>query len=75
MSSGFQVMRRYNIPEPYEKLKEMTRGRAVTQESMQEFVQGLELPDEPKSILLNLSPVSYIGAAEELAKSVRTAMD
>ncbi|KAF3772211.1 hypothetical protein EJ110_NYTH57461 [Nymphaea thermarum] len=72
------VMRRYNIPEPYEKLKEMTRGRTVTQESMQEFVQGLELPDEPKSILLNLSPVSYIGAAEELAKSVRrvrTAMD
>ncbi|XP_031480930.1 uncharacterized protein LOC116251018 isoform X2 [Nymphaea colorata] len=69
------VMRRYNIPEPYEKLKEMTRGRTVTQESMQEFVKGLELPDEPKSILLNLSPLSYIGAAEELAKSVRTAMD
>ncbi|KAF3773166.1 Adenylosuccinate lyase [Nymphaea thermarum] len=62
------VMRRYDIPEPYEKLKEMTRGRDVTQESIQEFVQGLELLDEPKSILLNLSPLSYIGAAEELAK-------
>ncbi|CAN6446765.1 unnamed protein product [Victoria cruziana] len=69
------VMRRYNIPEPYEKLKEMTRGRAVTQESMQEFVQKLELPEEARSLLLDLSPLSYVGAAEELAKSVRVAID
>lgn len=68
-------MRRYNIPEPYEKLKEMTRGRAVTQESMQEFVQKLELPEEARSLLLDLSPLSYVGAAEELAKSVRVAID
>ncbi|CAN6446768.1 unnamed protein product [Victoria cruziana] len=69
------VMRRYNIPEPYEKLKEMTRGRAVTQESMQEFVHKLELPEEARFLLLDLSPLSYVGAAEELAKSVRVAID
>ncbi|XP_068645392.1 uncharacterized protein [Aristolochia californica] len=41
-----QVMRRYAVPEPYEKLKDLTRGRAVTQESLRAFLQGLELPKE-----------------------------
>lgn len=61
------VMRRYGIPEPYEKLKELTRGRSVTKESIKEFIEGLELPTEVKSKLLELTPHNYIGAAAELA--------
>ncbi|XP_058087616.1 uncharacterized protein LOC131234699 [Magnolia sinica] len=64
------VMRRYDIPEPYEKLKELTRGRAVTKESIREFIEGLDLPEEAKGGLSKLTPQSYIGAAEELAKAV-----
>ncbi|GLJ41671.1 hypothetical protein SUGI_0862420 [Cryptomeria japonica] len=64
------VMRKHGIPEPYEKLKEFTRGRAVTRESIQEFVQSLELPKEIKGRLLQLTPQSYIGDAESLAKFV-----
>ncbi|KAF9621374.1 hypothetical protein IFM89_020033 [Coptis chinensis] len=64
------VMRRYGVPEPYEKLKELTRGRAVTKESIREFIGGLELPAEAKNNLLKLTPHTYIGTAVELAKSV-----
>ncbi|KAL4194644.1 hypothetical protein AMTRI_Chr05g60490 [Amborella trichopoda] len=64
------VMRRYGIPEPYERLKELTRGQAVTKESMQEFVRGLHLPQEAMSTLLNLAPHTYIGAARDLASNV-----
>lgn len=69
-----QVMRRYGVPEPYEKLKELTRGRAVTKESIREFIEGLELPKEAKSSLLNLTPHTYIGAASELASYVDAAV-
>ncbi|KAH7863454.1 hypothetical protein Vadar_017694 [Vaccinium darrowii] len=62
------VMQRHGIPEPYEKLKELTRGRAVTKESIREFIEGLELPAEVKSKLLELTPHNYIGAAAELAE-------
>lgn len=64
------VMRRYGVPEPYEKLKELTRGRAVTKESLREFIEGLELPQEAMAALLELTPHSYTGAAEVLAKAV-----
>ncbi|XP_043709017.1 adenylosuccinate lyase-like isoform X1 [Telopea speciosissima] len=63
------VMRRYGIPEPYEKLKDLTRGRAVNKESIQEFIEGLELPEEAKSYLLKLTPHTYVGAAVELARA------
>ncbi|KAK4422694.1 Adenylosuccinate lyase [Sesamum alatum] len=66
------VMRRYGVPEPYEKLKELTRGRAVTRESIREFIEGLDIPVDAKSHLLNLTPHSYVGAAVELAKNVDT---
>ncbi|XP_068640944.1 uncharacterized protein [Aristolochia californica] len=66
------VMRRYAVPEPYEKLKELTRGRAVTQESLRVFIEGLELPEETKANLLKLTPQAYVGAAEELATAVET---
>ncbi|XP_062027802.1 uncharacterized protein LOC133743785 [Rosa rugosa] len=69
------VMRRYGVPEPYEKLKELTRGKAVTKESIREFTKGLELPDEAKTILLNLTPHSYVGAAIELARMVDIAVN
>lgn len=69
------VMRRYGVPEPYEKLKELTRGRAVTEERMRDFIQGLDLPNEVKANLLKLTPHSYIGAATELAKTVDGAVN
>ncbi|KAG7977643.1 hypothetical protein I3843_05G040400 [Carya illinoinensis] len=69
------VMRRYGVPEPYEKLKELTRGRAVTQESITEFIESLELPKEAKNNLLKLTPHTYVGAAVELARTVDVAVN
>ncbi|XP_031393756.1 uncharacterized protein LOC116205325 [Punica granatum] len=68
------VMRRFGVPEPYEKLKELTRGRAVSEESMREFIERLELPTEGKIRLVKMTPHSYIGAAAELARNVNTAI-
>jgi adenylosuccinate lyase len=63
------VMRRYGIAEPYEKLKALTRGRPVTKELMQEFIQALEIPGEARQRLLDLTPSAYTGAAAKLARS------
>jgi len=68
-------MRRYNVPEAYEKLKELTRGREVSKESIRQFIDGLELPEEGKVILQNLTPQSYIGEAEKLAKAIDDYVD
>ena len=57
------VMRRYGIEKPYEKLKELTRGRRVDAESMQAFVDSLELPEAAKQELKKLTPANYIGNA------------
>ena len=62
------VMRRYGLPQPYEQLKALTRGHGITRESMREFIGGLDLPAEAKQRLLELTPGSYIGLAEALAK-------
>jgi Adenylosuccinate lyase len=64
------VMRRYGIEEPYEKLKAFTRGKAITEPMMVEFVQQLALPEAAKSELLSMAPSSYIGNAAEQAKRV-----
>ncbi len=64
------VMRRYGIANPYEKLKELTRGTRVSREGMQAFVQGLEIPEAAKAELLKLTPWDYTGKAAELAKRV-----
>ena len=64
------VMRRYGIPEPYEKLKALTRGRAVTRELLHEFIAGLDLPAEVRKRLLELTPTGYVGAAAKLARSL-----
>ncbi len=62
------VMRRYGIAEPYEKLKALTRGQAVTAERLRAFVEGLEIPAEARERLLALTPASYTGLAERLAR-------
>lgn len=64
------VMRRYGLPEPYEQLKALTRGQGITKDSMRAFIAGLDLPAEAKQALAELTPATYIGLAEKLAKSV-----
>ena len=64
------VMRRYGVANPYEKLKELTRGNRVSREEMQEFVQSLEIPQAAKNQVLKLTPWDYTGKAAELARRV-----
>lgn len=60
------VMRRYGIEKPYEKLKELTRGRRVDAEGMRTFIDTLELPEAVKVELKKLTPANYIGDAQRL---------
>lgn len=62
------VMRKVGMDRPYERLKELTRGRRVTAEIMRDFVKALPLPEEDKKCLLKLTPATYIGLAAKLAK-------
>ncbi len=64
------VMRRYGIPEPYEKLKALTRGQAVTQDLLQQFITTLEIPEDEKQRLLALTPDAYTGLAADLADKI-----
>ena len=65
------VMRRFGLPEPYEQLKALTRGRSgMTPEAIRAFVLSLALPDEAKQRLLALAPAGYVGLAAELARRV-----
>jgi adenylosuccinate lyase len=64
------VMRRYGVPNPYEQLKELTRGRGISAEALADFVERLPIPDEAKARLRALTPASYIGKAAELARRV-----
>ena len=64
------VMRRFGIANPYEKLKELTRGTRVSREGMQAFVNTLEIPADAKQALLELTPWDYTGKAAELAKRI-----
>ena len=64
------VMRRYALPNPYERLKELTRGKTITREAIQTFVQSLEIPDADKQRLLAMTPGNYVGTAESLAKRI-----
>jgi len=64
------VMRRYGIENPYEKLKELTRGKAITQKAFQEFIQTLDIPEDARSNLLELTPLNYIGNAVEQTKKL-----
>ncbi|MDW6093214.1 adenylosuccinate lyase [Vibrio rhizosphaerae] len=60
------VMRRYGIEKPYEKLKELTRGKRVDGEAMRQFIEGLAIPEAEKARLKQMTPASYIGQAIEL---------
>ena len=62
------VMRKVGMDHPYERLKELTRGRRVTAEIMKEFVSGLDLPKADKARLLKLTPATYVGIASRLAR-------
>ncbi len=60
------VMRKHAIPNAYEKLKELTRGKIITKESVRAFIETLEIPNEDKKRLLELSPEGYVGLAGEM---------
>ncbi|WP_417778433.1 adenylosuccinate lyase [Stutzerimonas xanthomarina] len=64
------VMRRYAIENPYEKLKELTRGKGISPEALQTFIDGLDMPTEAKQELRKLTPATYIGNAVEQAKRI-----
>ena len=64
------VMRRYHIEKPYEKLKELTRGKRLTADDMGIFIDNLELPDAAKTELKALTPANYLGDAIRLAKDI-----
>ncbi len=66
------VMRRYGLPNPYEQMKALTRGKGITPERLHEFIEGLDIPDEAKITLLAMSPASYTGNAAEQAVLIDT---
>ena len=64
-------MRRYGVENPYEQLKELTRGRdGITQQTLASFIQSLAIPEAEKQRLLALSPAEYLGKATELARRI-----
>ena len=65
------VMRRYGIENPYEQLKELTRGKGINQVDLQTFIRGLKIPDEAKNLLLEMTPSSYLGKAVELTERLK----
>jgi len=64
------IMRRYNIEKPYEKLKALTRGQAITQQVILEFVETLEIPEAAKQSMRELTPANYIGNAVQQAQNI-----
>ncbi|MEQ1488804.1 MAG: adenylosuccinate lyase, partial [Methylotenera sp.] len=65
------VMRRYGIENPYEQLKELTRGKGgINKASLHTFISGLNIPADAKQALLEMTPASYIGKATELASRI-----
>jgi adenylosuccinate lyase len=65
------VMRRYRVANPYEQLKELTRGKAgMTRDTLHTFIDGLAIPETEKARLKALTPASYTGMAAELAKQI-----
>ena len=62
------VMRRHGVPEPYEKLKTLTRGQEVTAQRLRDFIDGLDIPEPAREALLELTPASYTGNAAAQAR-------
>ena len=64
------VMRRYGIENPYEQLKELTRGKGISREALHAFIEQLRVPQEAKDLMLAMTPARYIGLAAKLAKEI-----
>lgn len=64
------VLRKYGVNDAYEQMKTLTRGKAITQQSLQKFIAGLSLDNEVKTQLMSLTPSNYVGFAAKLAKIV-----
>ena len=64
------VMRRYGIENPYEKLKELTRGKGISRAGLQNFIKTLDIPAAEKERLMQMTPANYIGIASELASKI-----
>jgi adenylosuccinate lyase len=64
------VMRRYGVENPYEQLKELTRGKGISREALHAFVLQLAIPQPAKDLLLAMTPANYIGIAEQLARDI-----
>ena len=64
------VMRRYGIENPYEQLKELTRGKGISKDALREFVTTLAIPQDAKDLLLAMTPANYVGIAEKLARAI-----
>ncbi len=64
-------MRKYGLENPYEQLKEVTRGTKVTKELLKDFIQKLKLPESEKKRMIELTPRTYIGNAGQMAKDIK----
>jgi adenylosuccinate lyase len=64
------VMRRYGLPDAYEQLKDLTRGRAIDEKSLRDFIGGLAIPADERRRLLELDPATYTGLAADLARRI-----
>ncbi|MDR7090173.1 adenylosuccinate lyase [Cellvibrio fibrivorans] len=64
------IMRRYNVAEPYEKLKALTRGQTINREVLAAFVETLDIPEHAKQTMRDLTPANYIGNAVDQAKAI-----
>lgn len=64
------IMRRYNIEGAYEKLKDLTRGQTINQDTITAFVETLDIPEEAKQTMRDLTPANYIGNAIDQAKAL-----
>ncbi|NBO03499.1 MAG: adenylosuccinate lyase, partial [Betaproteobacteria bacterium] len=64
------VMRRWGVEQAYEQLKELSRGKRLSTQDLQDFIAGLAIPESEKARLLAMSPASYTGMAEALARRV-----
>jgi adenylosuccinate lyase len=64
------IMRRYNVAEPYEKLKALTRGQTISQEVIEKFVETLDVPESAKQAMRDLTPENYVGNAASQAKNI-----
>ncbi len=64
------VMRRFGVPNPYEQLKELTRGKGIEKDALRQFISTLALPAADRQRLLDMTPASYVGKAAELARKI-----